>query len=509
MKKIKYLIFIIFIFCISILKVNAFSITGQSSTTVGSSIAVKVEASGLVGRFDVSSSDGSVLSGGKSIWLENNTTTLYFTAQKAGTASITVNATDVADEAGNTFTGKRILYVTVKEKSSSTGSSSNNNGNNKKPSVDVNKKYSSNNYLSSLSIDGYTLDPVFNKDTLEYSVSLKVDTTKINVSATTEDNKASVKGIGEVAVNDGPNTIIVVVTAENGNEKQYKINATVLEPEPIEIKLGNKKYTVVRKESIENIPSGFVETKISLENQDILAYKSDTAKLTLVALKDETGKISLFIYDTVNKSFKEFKEVKSNLMNLVIIDNKTEEIPYDFEKTEFDYNGVKINGYKLKNVQDSNYYVVYAKNLENGNEDFYLYDKKESTFQRYYADLVDTKNKQIKEVLYVAAGSLGLLVLIIFIKLLSKIFTSKKRKIRKYEKKLSKLKGNISFEEEQDDFYDLDKLDDKPIIKKVEEDEYLVPRKSRKEKLREIREAKERLERTKSIKRISLDDDEE
>ena len=92
--------------------------------------------------------------------------------------------------------------------------------------------------------------------------------------------------------------------------------------------------------------------------------------------------------------------------------------------------------------------------------------------------------------------------------LLSKIFTSKRRKIRKYEKKLAKLKGNVSFDEEQDDFYDLDKLDDKPIIKKVEEDEYVVPRKSRKEKLREIREAKERLDRTKSFKRVSLDDDE-
>ena len=45
------------------------------------------------------------------------------------------------------------------------------------PSVDVNKVYSKNNYLSSLSIEGYELSPKFNKDTLEYKIkAIRVDT---------------------------------------------------------------------------------------------------------------------------------------------------------------------------------------------------------------------------------------------------------------------------------------------------------------------------------------------
>lgn len=517
MKKIKYLIFIILISCISIIRVNAFSITGATSTTIGSSIAVKVEASGLTGRFDVSSSDNSVLSGGKSIWLENTTTTLYFSANKAGKANITVKATDVADENGNAFTGTRILYVTVKEKSSgsNTGSS--------KPSVDVNKKYSSNNYLKSLSIDGYELQPVFNKDTLEYKVDLKIDTTKINVLAQAEDAKATIKGTGEVTVNDGANTIIVTVVAENGNEKQYKINATVLEPDPIEVKINNKKYTVIRKGKIENVPSDFVESKIKIKDQDIIAYKSEIAKLTLVGLKDEEGKTSLFIYNASSNEYKAFQEIKSNGASLIILEQQ--QVPSnDYEKTEFTYNDIKINGFKLKDDKivskiDKNfslsidkYYIVYAKNLLTGNEDYYLYDKEEKTFQRYYLEYDKYKNKQVEILFYVLTSLFGLLVLIILICIIRKLFISREKKIKRYQRKIDKLNGKVTKvfdEEEYEETYDLSKLSDKPEIKKIEDDEYVIPKKSRKDKLKEIREAKEKLDMTRSsYRRISLEDDE-
>lgn len=521
MRKLKYLLLIVLISFIGIFNVNAFSITGTTSTTVGSTISVRVEASGLTGRFDVVSSDNSVLSGGKSVWLENNTTTLSFAANKVGTASITVKASDVADENGNAFTGTRILYVTVKEKSS--GSTSGGNSSSTKPSIDVNKKYSDNNNLKSLSIEGYELQPVFNKDTLEYKVDLKVDTTKVNVLAEQEDSKATIKGTGEVTVNDGANTIIVTVVAENGNEKQYKINATVLEPDPINVEINKKKYTVVRKGKLENVPSDFVETKIKIKDQDIIAYKSEAAKLTLVGLKDEEGKISLFIYNASSKEYKAFKEIKSNGASLIILEQK--EVPSnDYEKTEFIYNDIKISGFKLKedkiiskidkkfSLSTDKYYIVYAKNLLTGNEDYYLYDKEESTFQRYYIEYDKYKNKQVKMLFYLSALLFGISGLTILIWVIRKLFISREKKIKKYQRKIDKLKRKLNRtfdEEEYEESYDLSKLSDKPEIKKIEDDEYVVPKKSRKEKLREIREAKEKLDMSRSsYRRVSLDDDE-
>lgn len=131
MKRIRYIIFAFILSFAFILKINAFSVTGPTVVNSNSNFNVTVEASGLTGRFDISTT-GSI-SGGKSIWLEDNSTVLTFYAGSAGSGSIVVTAKDV-DENGNEFTGKRILYVTVKDKSSNNasagqGSSSGKSGN--------------------------------------------------------------------------------------------------------------------------------------------------------------------------------------------------------------------------------------------------------------------------------------------------------------------------------------------------------------------------------------------
>ena len=51
---------------------------------------------------------------------------------------------------------------------------------------------SSNNNLKDIKVEGYEISPVFNKDTLEYTVKVDEDVTKIKVIAYVEDNKAKV-----------------------------------------------------------------------------------------------------------------------------------------------------------------------------------------------------------------------------------------------------------------------------------------------------------------------------
>ena len=164
----------------------------------------------------------------------------------------------------------------------------------------------------------------------------------------------------------------------------------------------------------------------------------------------------------------------------------------------------------LENVKNNNYYLVYAQSLETGNKAFYLYDKKEGTFQRYYEELSNIKDTQIKYLFYMAAGLLGLFVVIILFKIINKLFTSKERKIKKYQKKIDKLNKSIDNDDSyyEEDDYDIDQVDERPVIKKVEEDEYVVPKKSRKEKLKELEEAKKRLDKNRpKYKRVTLEDD--
>jgi len=416
-----------------------------------------------------------------------------FTALQSGSATFKPVNASVLD------------YASTNECLSSTGSASVS----MKSQSEIEASYSRNNNLSSLSVEGADLSPSFNKNITEYQATLPVDTTKAKIIATAQDSKASITGAGEVDVVDGINKIEIIVTAEHGEKKKYVINLTVQELDPVKVKVDGKTYTVVRKKGqVENIPVGFTETTIKIGDQDVCAYQSEIAKILLVALKDNEGNIKLFIYDKNKNSYTSFMEAKGGEVNLLILNNEKIKTPLDFVKTSFKINDLKIEGYKYRYDKNDNYYLVYAKNLETGDEGFYLYDKKNSTFSRYYKELSDIKDMHTKYVFYVAAALALIFVLIIIFKLLGK-FKSSDKKIEKYQRKIDKLKGKIKNEDSNYD-YSIDDVDDRPVIKRVEEDEYVMPKKSRKEKLKELEEAKKRLNKNKpKYRRLSLEDDDE
>ena len=79
---------------------------------------------------------------------------------------------------------------------------------------------SKNNYLSSLAVSNTNI--TFNRNTLVYNLSTTSD--NVQISATKDDNKASVTGTGRFNLNYGTNTYRVNVTAENGSTRTYTIN---------------------------------------------------------------------------------------------------------------------------------------------------------------------------------------------------------------------------------------------------------------------------------------------
>ncbi|MFR5950801.1 MAG: cadherin-like beta sandwich domain-containing protein [Clostridia bacterium] len=84
---------------------------------------------------------------------------------------------------------------------------------------------SSDNYLKSLSIEGYELYPKFSRQNDTYTIYVKNDSTNtFNVTAEPDNEIAKIEGIGTVNLTSGQNTINIKVTAENGNLKIYTIN---------------------------------------------------------------------------------------------------------------------------------------------------------------------------------------------------------------------------------------------------------------------------------------------
>ena len=93
--------------------------------------------------------------------------------------------------------------------------------------IKFSRNKSSDNTLSSLSVDGYNLDQTFSPNTTLYTVTVPGTVDSINVNAVVNDANASiVSGTGSHNLNYGTNPIQVRVKAENGVTKDYTITVT-------------------------------------------------------------------------------------------------------------------------------------------------------------------------------------------------------------------------------------------------------------------------------------------
>lgn len=91
---------------------------------------------------------------------------------------------------------------------------------------------SNNNYLLSLSVSGYELFPNFDKQTTNYEiVDYKEDS--INITAISEDERSTVRGAGEIKLNEGENNIKIEVAAETGTVRTYTIKVNKITEENI------------------------------------------------------------------------------------------------------------------------------------------------------------------------------------------------------------------------------------------------------------------------------------
>lgn len=442
-KTFKALIIIVacFFFQLRVSAGNVSIVTNNRNPSVGSNVVVTVKAPNVAGNFSVTSSNQSVLSGGSSnSWIEGSVT-YTFVAKAAGTATITVKPIDAADYDGNVFSAVKSVTITVGNKTTSSSTK---------------KDLSSDNTLSSLSIDGVNLEPAFNKNTTSYNVNLEAGVTKINVKATPNDKSAKVTGIGEIEVSEGNNNIEVVVTAENGSTKTYTITANVKEYDPINVKVENSKYTVVRNIKNVTAPNGYEKTKIKIKGEEVPAFKNKTTGYTLVLLKDDKGNQNFYIYK--DKKYILYKEYTFN--KIILYPMELKKVPKGYKKTKITFNDDKIIAYK-KNKK-SNYALIYGMNVETGKKHIYMYDKEEDTLQIYNDELNDVSDEKIEQYKMLIAGLSGLSVLLFLILI---IVIMKNHKHNKEQKRIRKqIKKERKQKKKANKFIDEDDIDIKQIM---------------------------------------------
>ena len=142
----------------------------------------------------------------------------------------------------------------------------------------VANNYNPNNWLKSLTVDGYSLDFDAAK-TDGYSITVASNVTSVNISAIPVNEKAKViKGSGNISLNDGSNPISVVVKAENGDERTYTVN--------------------VIKSAQQSIPM----TGISLNTTSLSLFKGDSSILTVSFKPSNTTGDKTVVWSSSNTS---------------------------------------------------------------------------------------------------------------------------------------------------------------------------------------------------------------
>ena len=416
------------------------SVTGTSSAVVGNrvTITVTLSSSTAIGSWEMALNyDKSYLQLVSSTAESGGTKMIGYTATADGVKSKSYTFVFKTLKTGNTrvSVSSYLAYAMDESEMSLTSSSKSIRI---MTQAELEASYSKDNNLKGLSVtvgeESFDLEEEFDKDTLEYHVTVPTGTTMVNVTATKNDSTASVDGDGEIEVTEGLNTIPIVVTAQNGDEKTYTLIVNVEDQNPIEVAIDGKNYTVVKSDSLLTAPTTFTATTVEIDGFQIPAFVNEAIGYTLVGLKDEEGNISYYRYQ--NGEYSLYNELTSKSYTLVPVDFDTE---LDYIKTTVEINGATMDAYKYS--EDSNLYIINAINLETGKTNLYLYDKESEAAILFDESFINSANQTIQYYTYVIiafAGALFLMLILIF-----GLLHSTKKKQKKINQFIEKQEAKI------------------------------------------------------------------
>ena len=169
--------------------------------------AVKIESDGNVNIYDLKGEKYSKISDYQAVFYESGTVVFGPADDKYSKYIISLLTEDGRPYGSDTRVNV-IAKTTVKPTTTTTT-----------------KSLSSNNYLSTITVDGEEIEN-FSKNTSKYFVKVENDVSKISIEAEAEDEKAKVEIDGPDTLKIGDNEYTISVTSENDTTKFYKVIVT-------------------------------------------------------------------------------------------------------------------------------------------------------------------------------------------------------------------------------------------------------------------------------------------
>lgn len=447
MKRIKYVIFSFIVIFTGVLVVNAAPSASLSVSPGTVENGKKVTAS--VTLRNVAAWNVKIISSGNT----NGCSQSFADATSNGgnttkTLSVTCKATSIG-AIGFTLSG---------DVTSSDGTNISVSGS-KRVTVVEPRPLSGNNYLASISVGEYELNPAFNEEVTEYTVTVPSTINEVTINAKVKDKYASVSGTGTFEVVEGANSFKLTVTAESGATKDYMVNVVVEDVNPITITIDGKDYTIVKNIKNIAVPDLFTISETTINDVVVPAFTSDVSKFVLVAIKDSVGN-DFFAIKNDDGSYTLYKTITIGNLILYIM-NK--DCPFDnFEKEKITIGDYELEACHFKN--NSDFYLVYGINMATGNEDWYKYDFKEGTLQRYENSAEIELQKDLKEYFIVIVVFASCLVLAIIIAILAIVISNKK--VKKMKAYIIKSREKKELKEDKQE-----EKDDKKVIENQEKQE--------------------------------------
>jgi hypothetical protein len=220
------------------------------------------------------------------------------------------------------------------------------------------KSASTNVELADLKIRPSSLTPSFDSSVTEYSTIVDSTTTRLIISAISQDSNAKVEIEGNQDFIIGSNDVRIIVVSEAGTKKEYTIHVVkedeaLLTVTPDESKeeqytihaslvdgvtvlKGTYTYNVVISEEGILIPKGYEKTSIKIDGYTVPVYQLSgnvEDDYLLLILQNQFGQANLYRYDRIEKSIQRYTGDR------VIIQNATDnsELELTNQKKEYEH----------------------------------------------------------------------------------------------------------------------------------------------------------------------------
>lgn len=403
---------------------------GQGSVSVGKTVAfsITVPSGSEAWTYSVSWSGNLTLESGDTAPMgfegDSRTNQLVFRANSTGTGTVSISAGSYCI-AGKDYDASGSASVSIVAASEPDDSEPDYT-----PST---PGKSGNNALSTLTVSAGTLAPAFDPAVTEYTLSLPQGTEKLTLTATPSDSNATVQGDGELALQEGENTLPLVVTAEDGSAKTYTITVQVAQAPTLFLDYNGQRLGVVKDVSQVTPPAGFAPAEPITYSGDTLPIWTDVSgKRTLVYLMDEkTSAQGFYLFSQTTGVQSPYLPILCGSVTYIYTD-----IPKELSSVSgltpatVKAFGQTLNGWTYNDASLKDFCVLYLMD-DAGSYGYYTYDSREETLQRFSgAVFTDSGETLAVPMLYVYIAGGAALVLLILLIVFASVAGSRGRKLR-------------------------------------------------------------------------------